>query len=94
MHRLRYHNLVELIRIENKTAEHVCRKFEECWLNRYPRPNKCIHDNGGEFIGWKFQNKLTQLLHVIYKQMQFVKDYTKQWRMYYAQQLWIIHKQT
>jgi len=53
-------NLVEIIRIENKTAEHVARKFEECWLNRYPRPNKCIHDNGGEFIGWEFQNKLTQ----------------------------------
>ena len=53
-------NLVEIIRIENKTANHVARKFEECWLNRYPRPNKCIHDNGGEFIGWEFQNLLAQ----------------------------------
>ena len=53
-------NLVEMIQIENKTAEHVSRKFEESWLNRYPRPNRCIHDNGGEFIGWEFQNKLAQ----------------------------------
>ena len=53
-------NLVEIIRIENKTADHVSRKFEECWLNRYPRPNRCIHDNGGEFIGWEFQRKLVQ----------------------------------
>ena len=53
-------NLVEIIRIENKTAQHVSRKFEECWLNRYPRPNRCIHDNGGEFIGWEFQRLLTQ----------------------------------
>ena len=45
-------NLVEIIRIENKTANHVARKFEECWINRYPRSNKCIHDNGGEFVGW------------------------------------------
>ena len=53
-------NLVEIIRIENKTAEHVARKFEKCWINRYPRPIKCIHNTGGEFIGWEFQNKLTQ----------------------------------
>ena len=53
-------NLVEMVQVENKTVEHISRKFEECWLNRYPRPNKCIHDNGGEFIGWEFQNKLAQ----------------------------------
>ena len=52
-------NLVEIIRIENKTVEHCVRKFEECWLNRYPRPNKYIQNNGGKFIGWEFQNKLT-----------------------------------
>ena len=53
-------NLIETIRIENKTSNHVARKFEECWLNRYPRPNKCKHDNCGEFDGWEFQNLLTQ----------------------------------
>ena len=35
-------------------------QFENVWLSRYPRPNRCIHDNGGEFIGWEFQQKLQQ----------------------------------
>lgn len=48
-------NLVEIVRIENKTASNIARHFENCWLARYPRPNKCIHDNGGEFIGADFQ---------------------------------------
>ena len=29
-------NLVEIIKIENKTAEHVAQQFENCWLSRYP----------------------------------------------------------
>ena len=29
-------NLVELIRIDNKTARHVRNKFTQCWLCRYP----------------------------------------------------------
>ena len=41
--------LPEIIRIENKTAAHVASKFEECWLARYPRPEVCVHDGGGEF---------------------------------------------
>lgn len=53
-------NLVELIRIENKTAEHVAQQFANCWLARYPWPRKCVHDNGGEFIGWEFQQLLEQ----------------------------------
>ena len=51
--------LAELIRIDNKTAEHVAATFEESWLPRYPRPFSCCHDNGGEFSGWKFQKLLT-----------------------------------
>ena len=47
-------NLTELIRLENKTAAHVAMKFENEWLARYPRPNRCIHDNGKEFIGAPF----------------------------------------
>ena len=53
-------NLVEIIRINRKTAEHVAQKFEDCWLARYPRPNRCVHDNGGEFIGEAFQLKLQE----------------------------------
>jgi hypothetical protein len=48
-------NLVELIRIDNKTAEHIRNKFVQSWLSRYPRPTRCVHDRGGEFIGSKFQ---------------------------------------
>ena len=48
-------NLVELIRIDNKTSEHVRNKFSQCWLSRYPRPMRVIHDKGGEFIGSEFQ---------------------------------------
>ena len=53
-------NLVELIRINNKTAEHVAQQFENCWLSRYPWPTKAIHDNGGEFTGYPFQKLLEQ----------------------------------
>eukprot|EP00956_Cyclotella_meneghiniana_P002840 scaffold3364_cov52-Cyclotella_meneghiniana.AAC.1 len=48
-------NLVELVRIDNKTAEHVRDKFAQTWLCRYPRPIRCVHDKGGEFIGREFQ---------------------------------------
>ena len=53
-------NLVELLRVDNKTAAHVAMKFENNWLARYPRPVRCIHDNGPEFIGFAFK----QMLHV------------------------------
>ena len=48
-------NLTELARIERKTAAHVSNIFENLWLSRYPKPFKCIHDQGGEFIGQDFQ---------------------------------------
>ena len=47
--------LAELIRLDNKTSEHVAANNEESWLSRYPRPFSCCHDNGGEFSGWEFQ---------------------------------------
>jgi len=51
-------NLVEIVRIDRKTARHIAQKFENIWLSRYPMPMKCVHDNGGEFIGWEFQELL------------------------------------
>jgi hypothetical protein len=51
-------NIVELTRIDRKTSQHIAKKFENCWLSRYPMPKKCVHDNGGEFIGWEFQELL------------------------------------
>ena len=52
--------LTELVRVDNKTAEHVANNFAYTWLTRYPWPEKCIHDNGGEFTGWEFQKLLEQ----------------------------------
>ena len=51
-------NLVEIIRINNKSADHILDQFSNVWLSRYPSPNRCIHDKGGEFIGHKFQDLL------------------------------------
>ncbi len=48
-------NLVELVRIEDKTYKHVKHKFKNTWLALFPHPRKCIHDQGGEFIGGPFQ---------------------------------------
>ena len=54
-------NIAELIRIENKTSKHVSEQFENSWLARYPRPNRCIHDNKGEFLGYDFQELLGKM---------------------------------
>ena len=48
-------NLARLICIRNKTAFHIRDKFIQSWLTRYPRPIRCVHDKGGEFIGSEFQ---------------------------------------
>ncbi len=48
-------NLVELILVDNKTAEHIRDKFMQSWLCWYPCPVQCLHDKGGEFIGQNFQ---------------------------------------
>ena len=41
-----------------KTSAQIRSKWEQSWLDRYPWPKRCIHDNGGEFTGWEFQNLL------------------------------------
>ena len=33
-------------------------KFENDWLDRYLRPERCIHNNGGEFTGIPFIHML------------------------------------
>ena len=48
-------NLVELIRVDNKTAKRIRDKFTQCWLCHYPRPVCYAHDKGGKFIGSSFQ---------------------------------------
>ena len=51
-------NLVEVVRIDNKSAAHVAMHFENTWLSKYPRPLNVIHDQGGEFVGYDFQRRL------------------------------------
>ena len=53
-------NLVELVRIDNKTSEHVAMHFENTWLSRYPMPRSITYDQGGEFIGRPFQQMLAR----------------------------------
>ena len=53
-------NLTELVRVDSKESEHVARKFAQAWLSRYPWPDRCIHDNGGEFTDHQFQKLLVQ----------------------------------
>ena len=56
-------NLVEIVRIDHKNSDHIMRKFAQCWLTRYPWPQRCIHDPGGEFTGHEFQT-LLQNCHI------------------------------
>jgi transposase InsO family protein len=51
-------NLVEVVRLDNKASAHVALQFENTWLARYPLPQHCVYDQGGEFIGWPFQQVL------------------------------------
>ena len=51
-------NLVELIRVDDKTSETISRRYAQCWLSRYPWPQRCVHDPGGEFTGAEFQTLL------------------------------------
>jgi len=44
--------------LENKSSLHVSNKFYSLWLPRYPRPLRCIHDNGTEFTAPPFQHLL------------------------------------
>ena len=46
------------VRIDNKTPPHITSKFAQTWMARYLWPKRCVHDNGGEFVGWEFQEFL------------------------------------
>jgi hypothetical protein len=58
-------NLTKIVRIKNKMAAHVALQFENTWLARYPRPTHMMYDQGGEFVGFQFQQMLDQ--HHIHK---------------------------
>jgi hypothetical protein len=48
----------EIIEIPDKTSAIVATKFDQTWLCRYPRPQRCICDHGGEFMGKEFTELL------------------------------------
>jgi transposase InsO family protein len=49
------------VRIESKTSNHIQLLFQNHWLSRYLWPTICVHNNGGEFTGWEFQQLLEQI---------------------------------
>jgi len=44
-------NLVEVVRIDKKTLQHITSRFAQSLMARYPWPKRCVHDNGCEFVG-------------------------------------------
>ena len=54
-------NLLEINRIKTKSSSEVAEALNN-WLARYPRPRKCVHDNGPEFVGQEIQSLLQQAL--------------------------------
>ena len=53
-------NLPEVIPVDNAKSKIVANAFEDGKLSRYPRPRKCIHDNGNEFLGPEFMEMLAK----------------------------------
>ena len=51
---------MELTRINNKSLAEITRRFQQSWLSRYPWPERCVHDNGGEFMGLEFQKLMSK----------------------------------
>ena len=58
-------NLVDIILLDgsNPGAQYCGEKFETVWLSRYPKPNKCVYDNGNEFIGSRFSSNFIEAQH-------------------------------
>lgn len=51
-------NLLEIAPIQGTTSAEAAHVFEQTWLSRYPRPLRCVHDKGPEFMGFEFQHLL------------------------------------
>ena len=48
----------EVAEIKDKTSEGTAKILDKTWFCRYPRPKRCISDNGNEFLGKEFQELL------------------------------------
>ena len=51
-------NWCEVAQITTASSIARAKAFNQQWLSRYPRPLECVHDNGNEFMGIKFQELL------------------------------------
>ena len=51
----------DAVRLQNKTARHTGLQFENLWCARYPKPLRCRHDPGKEFVGEDFKKVLRRL---------------------------------
>jgi hypothetical protein len=49
----------EFIATQSKSSQEIAILFDGAWLCRYPRPDRVVFDNGGEFMGGEFQELLT-----------------------------------
>lgn len=50
--------IFEITQIKDKTAETVALALDRTWFSRYPRPVRCIYDNGSEFTSKEFTELL------------------------------------
>ena len=48
----------EITEVDNKKARTTATVLDQTWFSRYPRPKRCIFDNGNEFLGSEFQDML------------------------------------
>ena len=49
-----------MIHIKIKSSSEIAEKLRQSWLRRYPLPIQCVHDNGGGFVTYEFQQLLYQ----------------------------------
>jgi hypothetical protein len=77
-------NLVELVTRDENTSAHMAKKYAQVWLSRYPWPESCVHNNGGEVVGLEFQlssravkSRMLQPLVKILKEMHSVNGCIK-----------------
>lgn len=54
-------NLLEINRLPEVNAYACMKTLENEWLSRYPRPVRCVHDQGTEFTGLSFQNGMKRV---------------------------------
>jgi transposase InsO family protein len=48
----------EVAEIKDNTAAETAKILDQVWFCCYPRPLRCITDNGNEFLGTEFQELL------------------------------------